>query len=72
MSRPDGTHPVPSALLRELYRQSWPRNLKIFLIYGMLIGCGVLAWNAANPWIVWPAYVAMGYLWMSVVTFMHD
>jgi len=72
VGRPDGTHPVPPALLRELYRQSWPRNLKIFLIYAMLIGCGVLAWNAASPWIVWPAYIAMGYLWMSVVTFMHD
>jgi len=72
VGRRDQSQSVSPAILRELYRQSWPRNLKIFVIYGMLVGCGVLAWNAESPWIVWPAYLAMGYLWMSVVTFMHD
>jgi len=72
VGRQDGVQSVPPALLQELYRQSWPHNLKSILIYGMLIGCGVLAWNAESPWIVWPAYLAMGYLWMGIVTFMHD
>ncbi|MGQ0622513.1 MAG: fatty acid desaturase family protein [Panacagrimonas sp.] len=30
------------------------------------------AWRSPSPWIDWPAYAALGYLWMSVVTFMHD
>jgi fatty acid desaturase len=55
-----------------LYQHTWTYNLKVFLIYGLMIGCGVLAWNAESPWVVWPAYIAMGYLWMGVVTFMHD
>jgi fatty acid desaturase len=72
LSRQNRVHSVPPALLQEFYRQSWPHNLKIFLIYGALITCGVIAWRSSNPWIVWPTYVAMGYLWMGVVTFMHD
>ena len=72
MERQDRGQSVPPALLKELYRQSWPRNLKSVLIYIMMIGCGVLAWKAESPWIVWPAYLAMGYLWMGIVTFMHE
>lgn len=70
--RPQSERFVEPAVLRELYRHSWPRNLKILLVYGLLVGCGVLAWKATSPWIIWPTYLAMGYLWMSVVTFMHD
>jgi fatty acid desaturase len=66
------THRVTPAALRELSQQNWLRNLKIFPIYGLLIGCGAVAWTAETPWLVWPAYFAMGYLWMSIVTFMHE
>ena len=31
-----------------------------------------LAWHSSSPYVDWPSYVALGYLWMSVVTFMHD
>ena len=72
MGRQDGVQSVPTTLLRELYRHTWWHNLKSILIFAMLIGCGFVAWNAESPWVVWPAYLGMGYLWMSVVTFMHD
>ena len=36
--RREPTQAVPPAVLREFYRHSWPHNLKIFLIYGALIG----------------------------------
>jgi len=72
VGRQDGVQSVPTALLQELYRHTWWHNLKSILIFAMLIGCGFVAWNAESPWVVWPTYLAMGYLWMSVVTFMHD
>lgn len=31
-----------------------------------------LAWRSSSPYVDWPTYIALGYLWMSVVTFMHD
>jgi len=65
-------HRVPPTVLRELYRHSWHHNLKIFPIYGLLVACGVIAWNAESQWVTWSAYACMGYLWMGVVTFMHD
>jgi fatty acid desaturase len=72
VGRQDGVQSVPTALLQELYRHTWWHNLKSIPIFAMLIGCGFVAWNAESPWVVWPTYLAMGYLWMSVVTFMHD
>lgn len=58
--------------LRELYQHVWYHNLKIPLFYSLLIGGGYLAWNAPAPLVEWLMYGAMGYLWMSIVTFMHD
>ena len=31
-----------------------------------------LAWHTPDEWVRWSAYLALGYLWMSMVTFMHD
>ncbi len=63
---------LPATVLRDLYRQDWRPNLKILLIYGLLGAAAVLAWHAhETPW-RFGLHVAMGYLWMSVVTFMHD
>jgi len=72
MSGHERVHCVSPSRLRELHRHSWRRNLKIPLIYGLLGGWGVVAWNAESRWLAWAAYACMGYLWMSVVTFMHD
>jgi len=66
------SHRISRSLLKELYHQtSWP-NLKIPLIYALLISAGYLAWTTPSLWLRWLLYGAMGYLWMSVVTFMHD
>lgn len=63
---------LPASVLRDLYRHDWRPNLKIPLIYGLLGAAALLPWSAhATPW-RFGLYVAMGYLWMSVVTFMHD
>lgn len=63
---------LPPALLRELYRQDWRPNLKILLIYGLLGLAGTLAWNTSSTPLRFGLYACMGYLWMGVVTFMHD
>jgi fatty acid desaturase len=65
-------HRISRTLIKEFYRQTWWRNLKIPLIYALLIAAGYLAWMTPSAWIRWLLYAAMGYLWMSVVTFMHD
>ncbi len=65
-------HRVSPSIMRELYRHSWYPNLKIPLFYGLLVGFGFVAWNADHTGVTWLAYACMGYLWMSIVTFMHD
>ena len=72
MNRMEEAHRVSRALLKELYRQAWWPNLKILLVYALLIAAGYLAWTTPSPWLRWLLYGSMGYLWMSVVTFMHD
>ena len=65
-------HRISRTLLKELHRQSPWQNLKIPLVYALLIAAGYLAWTTPSPWLRWLMYGCMGYLWMSVVTFMHD
>jgi fatty acid desaturase len=50
----------------------WRYNAKIPLFYMLLIAAGFLAWTASSTWLQWLMYGCMGYLWMSIVTFMHD
>jgi fatty acid desaturase len=63
---------VAPAVLRELYRESWRYHLKIPLFYLLLITAGYLAWTTPAWWLRWAMYGCMGYLWMGIVTFMHD
>ena len=63
---------LPQSLLRELYQLDWRPNLKIPLVYGLLSIAACLAWTTDSAWLRWAMYLGMGYLWMSVVTFMHD
>jgi fatty acid desaturase len=63
---------LPPVVLRELYRQDWRPNLKIFLVYGLLGIAGFVAWTTTSSALRIGMYGCMGYLWMSVVTFMHD
>ncbi len=43
---------------------SWFVTLMVLLTW--------VAWESESIYVDWPAYLALGYLWMSVVTFMHD
>ena len=72
MGQPERTRTVSPALLKELRQHSGLPNAKIPLFYLLLITSGYLAWRASSVWLQWLMYGCMGYLWMSIVTFMHD
>jgi len=66
------TRAIDSAELKKLYRHRWQPNLKIPLFYGLWIGLGVIAWNSPYWVVTWLCYLAMGYMQMGIMTFMHD
>ncbi len=49
-----------------------PNLTKIPLFIGLMALFTWMAWRSDNPWLLVPLYIALGYLWMSMVTFMHD
>ena len=63
---------IALSVLRQLYQQAWYHNLKIPLYYAMIVGAGNVAWHTEAAWLRWAMYAGIGYLWMSIVTFMHD
>jgi fatty acid desaturase len=72
MGHTEQPYKVSPIVLRALYQHTWYYNLKIPIFYGLLIGCGYVAWHTPSTEIRWLMYTGMGYLWMGVVTFMHD
>jgi len=67
---------LPRLSRADLTRLTTPRILpnliKIPLYLGLMIGAGVLTWTTDSAIVDWTMYVLLGYLWMSIVTFMHD
>jgi fatty acid desaturase len=49
-----------------------PNLTKIPLFLGLMAAGTWVAWNSYNPLVLVPVYIALGYLWMGMVTFMHD
>jgi len=49
-----------------------PNLIKIPLFFGLMIYLTWLAWSTGSGLLKWSAYLALGYLWMGIVTFMHD
>lgn len=49
-----------------------PNLCKIPLLVALMAAAGWLAWTTPSTPLRWSAYVALGYLWMGMVTFMHD
>lgn len=49
-----------------------PNLTKIPLFTGLMVLGTWVAWKSYDPWVLVPVYIALGYLWMSMVTFMHD
>ncbi len=45
---------------------------KILLFFALLATVTALAWQSQSELTDWLAYAAAGYLWMSIVTFMHE
>ncbi len=64
--------PIYNTELKKLYQHRWQPNLKIPLFYGIWIGLGVIAWNSPYWVVTWFCYLAMGYMQMGIMTFMHD
>jgi fatty acid desaturase len=64
--------PIYNTELKKLYQHRWQPNLKILLFYGIWIGLGVIAWNSPYWIVTWFCYLAMGYMQMGIMTFMHD
>jgi fatty acid desaturase len=65
-------NPIPTKELKQLYQQRWLPNLKIPLFYVLWIALGMIAWNSPHWIITWLCYLAMGYMQMGIMTFMHD
>jgi len=63
---------VRTRALRALHRRSSRHHWKIPLMLGVWLALAALAWRSASAWPRWPCYVALGYVQMSIVTFMHD
>jgi fatty acid desaturase len=63
---------ISTERLKSLHRRSWAPNLKILACYALLGSAGHLAWTTSSAPFRGVLFVAMGYLWMSIVTFMHD
>lgn len=64
--------PISTIEIKKLYQQRSLPNLKILLFYGLWIGLGIISWNSPHWVITWLCYLAMGYMQMGIMTFMHD
>ena len=49
-----------------------PNLVKIPLFLSAMVALTWLAWTTPSAALKWVAYVGIGYLWMGMVTFMHD
>lgn len=72
MSRPAPVQIARSDLDRLRQQRLLPNLTKIPLFTGLMVWLTWLAWHAESPWALVPLYIAIGYLWMGMVTFMHD
>ncbi|MGD9583035.1 MAG: fatty acid desaturase [Lysobacterales bacterium] len=64
---------ISRADLDRLRSQRWlPNLLKMPLLVGLMAMLFWIAWRTDVSALRWLAYVGIGYLWMGIVTFMHD
>jgi len=56
--------------LREF--RALPNLAKIPLFIGIMVFLTWVAWTTGSSLIKWVAYLGLGYMWMGMVTFMHD
>lgn len=72
MSRPAPLQLSRSDLDRLRKPQPFHNLTKIPLFVGLMALLSWMAWESSSPWVLVPLYAAIGYLWMGMVTFMHD
>ena len=72
MSRPPFQQIARSDLDRLRTFRVLPNLTKIPLFVGLMVGLTYLAWIAESWPLQWAAYIGIGYMWMGMVTFMHD
>ncbi len=72
MPRPASPQLAKSELDRLREFRLLPNLAKIPLFVAIMVGLGLLAWNAESRPLLWAAYIGLGYMWMGMVTFMHD
>lgn len=72
MSRCSSPQLAKSELDRLRVRRLLPNLTKIPLFVGLMVALGLVAWNADSWLVLWAAYAGLGYMWMGMVTFMHD
>jgi fatty acid desaturase len=72
MSRP-ATPPIAKSDLDRLRQfRLLPNLTKIPLFIGLMAVLCVIAWDTRSTVVLCAAYIGLGYLWMGMVTFMHD
>ncbi len=49
-----------------------PNLTKMPLFVALMVALTWVAWTTPSTLLRWSAYVALGYMWMGMVTFMHD
>lgn len=59
-------------LIRLRAFRTLPNLGKIPLFVGLMVALTWLAWVTPSTLLRWSCYIALGYLWMGMVTFMHD
>lgn len=72
MSRPAPVQLSRSDLDRLRKPQPFHNLTKIPLFVGLMALLTWMAWESTSLWELVPLYIAIGYLWMGMVTFMHD
>ena len=59
-------------LIRLRAFRTLPNLCKMPLFVGSMVALTWLAWETPSTLLRWSCYIALGYLWMGMVTFMHD
>ncbi|MET0281401.1 MAG: fatty acid desaturase [Steroidobacteraceae bacterium] len=72
MKRPDACGIPRQDLDRLRTHRLLPNLTKIPLFIGLMAGLTWIAWNTESTPLLCLLYLAIGYLWMGMVTFMHD
>ncbi len=59
-------------LMRLMQFRPWHTHAKIAFFVAIMVALGAIAWTTPVTEVKWAAYVGLGYMQMSMVTFMHD